>query len=89
MKDQQKLAHFNLSINVFLAERIDVNEDNASVSITVSFKVVKKELVPPLIIVFVGTFYRDYCTDVYEGGWILSEFKLTQFGKLDESQILK
>ena len=67
-----------------------MDEEKGNATIIVSYKVLKKEVRPPIFIKFMATFTRDYFVEEEESeGWTISDFKLTQFEKLEGDRVLK
>ena len=68
-------------------ERINIDEQRSAANIRVTLLAVKENIQPPILLKFGLTFSKDYLDE--QAGWIVTEFKLLQLGKLDESQVFK
>ena len=65
-------------------ERISIDEQRYAANIKVTLLAVKVNVEPPIYMKFGLTFSKDYLDEQEAAGWIVTDFKLLQFGKVKE-----
>ena len=65
-------------------ERISIDEQRSAANIKVTLLAVKVNVEPPIYMKFGLTFSKDYLDEQEVAGWIVTDFKLLQFGKVKE-----